>query len=103
MGKKTENINCYPIRQITLLAMACLFFFSVPSHSGNRQILLQSKLEQAVTQGSTPVATEMILEGAEPDWQPEFIEKGSVEDLDTSCVEKILPAPFFTSLLGPDP
>ena len=32
-----------------------------------------------------------------------FIEKGSVEDLDTSCVEKILPAPFFTSLLGPDP
>ena len=32
-----------------------------------------------------------------------FIEKGSVEDLDTSCVEKIRPAPFFTSLLGPDP
>lgn len=32
-----------------------------------------------------------------------FIEKGTVEDLDTSCVEKILPAPFFTSLLGPDP
>lgn len=32
-----------------------------------------------------------------------FIEKGSVEDLDTSCVEKIQPAPFFTSLLGPDP
>ena len=32
-----------------------------------------------------------------------FIEKGSVEGLDTSCVEKILPAPFFTSLLGPDP
>jgi pimeloyl-ACP methyl ester carboxylesterase len=33
----------------------------------------------------------------------EFIEKGSVEDLDISCVENILPAPFFTSLLGPDP
>ena len=33
----------------------------------------------------------------------EFIEKGSVENLDTSCVENILPAPFFTSLLGPDP
>jgi pimeloyl-ACP methyl ester carboxylesterase len=33
----------------------------------------------------------------------EFIEKGSVEDLDTACVENILPAPFFTSLLGPDP
>ena len=32
-----------------------------------------------------------------------FIEKGTVEDLDTSCVEKILPAPFFTSLLGPNP
>jgi pimeloyl-ACP methyl ester carboxylesterase len=33
----------------------------------------------------------------------EFIEKGSVEDLDTSCVEHILQAPFFTSLLGPNP
>jgi len=32
-----------------------------------------------------------------------FIEKGNIEDLDTSCVEKIRPAPFFTSLLGPDP
>ena len=33
----------------------------------------------------------------------EFIEQGNVENLDTSCVENILPAPFFTSLLGPDP
>ena len=33
----------------------------------------------------------------------EFINKGSIEGLDTACVEKILPAPFFTSLLGPDP
>lgn len=33
----------------------------------------------------------------------EFIEKGTVENLDTACVENILPAPFFTSLLGPDP
>ena len=33
----------------------------------------------------------------------EFIDKGTVEDLDTSCVEDIRPAPFFTSLLGPDP
>jgi len=32
-----------------------------------------------------------------------FIESGTVEELDTSCVEKIKPAPFFTSLLGPDP
>jgi len=32
-----------------------------------------------------------------------FIERGSIEDLDVSCVEKIQPAPFFTSLLGPDP
>jgi len=32
-----------------------------------------------------------------------FIEKGSVENLDTSCVAKIRPAPFFTSLLGPNP
>ena len=33
----------------------------------------------------------------------EFIEKGSVKDLDTTCVSMIRPAPFFTSLLGPDP
>lgn len=32
-----------------------------------------------------------------------FIEKGSVENLDTACVVKIRPAPFFTSLLGPNP
>jgi len=33
----------------------------------------------------------------------EFVNKGSIEGLDTSCVENIQPAPFFTSLLGPDP
>jgi len=33
----------------------------------------------------------------------EFINSGSIDDLDTSCVEKIRSAPFFTSLLGPDP
>ena len=33
----------------------------------------------------------------------EFIASGSIEDLDTTCVDNILPAPFFTSLLGPDP
>jgi ankyrin repeat protein len=43
-------------------------------------MLLQSKLEQAVTQGSIPVATAMILEGAEPDWEPEFIRKGRYSD-----------------------
>jgi pimeloyl-ACP methyl ester carboxylesterase len=32
-----------------------------------------------------------------------FIEKGTVDNLDTACVENILPAPFFTSLLGPNP
>jgi pimeloyl-ACP methyl ester carboxylesterase len=32
-----------------------------------------------------------------------FIEKGSVEDIDTSCVDNIQPSPFFTSLLGPNP
>ena len=32
-----------------------------------------------------------------------FIIDGGIEALDTSCVENILPAPFFTSLLGPDP
>jgi pimeloyl-ACP methyl ester carboxylesterase len=33
----------------------------------------------------------------------DFIAKGSIEDLDITCVENIQPAPFFTSLLGPDP
>jgi len=32
-----------------------------------------------------------------------FIAQGSIEALDTSCVENIKPAPFFTSLLGPEP
>ena len=32
-----------------------------------------------------------------------FIETGSIEDLDTECVAQIRPAPFFTSLLGPEP
>lgn len=32
-----------------------------------------------------------------------FIESGSVEYLDISCVDNIQPAPFFTSLLGPNP
>jgi len=33
----------------------------------------------------------------------QFIETGSVAGLDTACVQKIRPAPFFTSLLGPEP
>lgn len=33
----------------------------------------------------------------------QFIEHGSVKELDTECVAKIKPAPFFTSILGPNP
>jgi len=33
----------------------------------------------------------------------QFIEQGSVENLDTECVDRIRPSPFFTTLLGPDP
>jgi len=33
----------------------------------------------------------------------QFIEQGSTHDLDTECVGKIKPAPFFTSILGPNP
>jgi pimeloyl-ACP methyl ester carboxylesterase len=33
----------------------------------------------------------------------EFIAMGSVDGLVTDCVAEILPAPFFTSLLGPNP
>jgi len=33
----------------------------------------------------------------------EFIDRASVAGLDTKCVADIMPAPFFTSLLGPEP
>lgn len=33
----------------------------------------------------------------------QFIDQGSVKVLDTECVAKILPSPFFTSILGPNP
>ena len=32
-----------------------------------------------------------------------FINSGSVDGLDTRCVDDIRPSPFFTSLLGPNP
>ena len=76
MSKKTGKFLCHPLRSKTLLTLACLLSLSLPCQSGNLQILLQNKLEQAVIKGSIPVATEMILEGAEPDWEPDFIQKG---------------------------
>lgn len=33
----------------------------------------------------------------------DFVESGTLENLDTVCVSRIRPAPFFTSILGPDP
>ena len=33
----------------------------------------------------------------------QFIEQGTTHDLDTKCVADIKPAPFFTSILGPNP
>ena len=33
----------------------------------------------------------------------EFVAAAAVDDLDTDCVERIQPAPFFTTLLGPEP
>jgi pimeloyl-ACP methyl ester carboxylesterase len=33
----------------------------------------------------------------------DFVNQGGIQDLDTSCVDGIQPAPFFTSLLGPNP
>jgi pimeloyl-ACP methyl ester carboxylesterase len=33
----------------------------------------------------------------------DFVESADPAEVDTSCVEKILPSPFFTSLLGPNP
>jgi len=33
----------------------------------------------------------------------DFIQRGSVKDLDTTCVQKIVPAPFFINFTGPQP
>ena len=33
----------------------------------------------------------------------QFLESGSIEGLDTECVARIKPTPFFTSILGPNP
>jgi hypothetical protein len=33
----------------------------------------------------------------------DFVNAGTVEDLDTACVDDIAASPFFTTLLGPEP
>ena len=40
--------------------------------------------------------------GCVPDLMAEFIEQGSAEALDVSCVERIERPRFFDSTLGPD-
>jgi pimeloyl-ACP methyl ester carboxylesterase len=45
----------------------------------------------------------VIHRGCIPQLAADFIERGSFEDLDTSCVEEISPQPFFLSYSGPTP
>jgi pimeloyl-ACP methyl ester carboxylesterase len=45
----------------------------------------------------------VIFRGCFPRITRDFIEKGSVQGLDTGCIQTIQPAPFFTSLTGPTP
>lgn len=46
---------------------------------------------------------DIMLAGCMPSVVTEFISAGTVEDLDTSCVEEIVPPPFFVSATGPRP
>lgn len=46
---------------------------------------------------------DVSLPGCMPSVVTEFISAGTVEDLNTSCVEEITPPPFFVSAVGPRP
>ena len=45
----------------------------------------------------------VIFRGCLPNVSYDFVETGSVAGLDTSCVQAITPAPFFTNFNGPQP
>jgi pimeloyl-ACP methyl ester carboxylesterase len=45
----------------------------------------------------------VILRGCMPQIAYEFIQSGSTQNLDTTCVEQIQPSPFFLTFSGPQP
>src|SRR5690606_14370622 len=45
----------------------------------------------------------VVFRGCLPRLIEDFIEAGSVDGLDTACVERIQPAPFFLDFTGPTP
>ncbi len=45
----------------------------------------------------------VILRGCIPRIATEFIESGTVQELDTSCISEIRPMPFFINFAGPNP
>ena len=45
----------------------------------------------------------VIYRGCLPNIAYDFIDAGSLTNLDTSCVQEIAPAPFFTNFSGPQP
>jgi len=45
----------------------------------------------------------VILRGCMPQIAYEFIQSGSTQNLDTTCIERIQPSPFFLTFSGPQP
>ena len=45
----------------------------------------------------------VIFRGCLPNVAYDFLEAGSLDGLDTSCVQQIAPAPFFVNFNGPQP
>ncbi len=45
----------------------------------------------------------IFARGCLPNLLAEFVQAGNLQPLDTSCVEKLAPSPFFVNLMGPTP
>jgi len=45
----------------------------------------------------------VVLRGCIPDLMYQFVQDGSLENLDGNCVNAIQPAPFFVDFNGPTP
>ena len=45
----------------------------------------------------------VVVRGCVPLVLDQFVESGSVADIDTTCVDRMIPSPFFVSFSGPRP
>ena len=45
----------------------------------------------------------IFARGCLPNLLAEFVQLGDLQSLDTSCVAKLAPSPFFVNLMGPTP